>query len=192
MSLMEGCSVKIAVMISILSFSIGGIVGFYLYVSGYAPESVIGMLEDILKFFRPFDPITVLFVYVKNLVAVFIMWLLGFFFIVPSLISLGFNGYLIGYTITYLSLKFSLFFALAGILPHGIFELPALILSGTAGVLAGFSTIKKILAVLGKRNWSFKYGVNQSFKLIKFSIILLIPAAIIEVYVTPIILRFFL
>jgi len=189
---MEVYGLKVAVIFSVISFLIGGILGFYLYINGLSPENVIGTFEDILQFFRPFKITTVLFVYVKNVVAVLIMWLLGFLFIIPSLISLGFNGYIIGYTITYLSFKFSLSFALAGILPHGVFELPALILSGTAGVLAGFSTIKKILAILGKGTWSFKYGAKQSFRLVKYSIILLIPAAIIEVFITPIILEFFL
>lgn len=189
---MEIYDLKIATLISLASFIVGWMLGFYLYFEGSSPETVLGALEDILQFFRPFEVTTVLFVYAKNVVAVLMMWLLGFLFIIPAIISLGFNGYLIGYTVTYLSVKFSLFFALAGILPHGIFELPALILAGVAGTLAGFSTIKKILAILGRGEWSFRYGVSRSFKLVKYSVILLIPAAIIEVYITPIILEFFM
>jgi uncharacterized membrane protein SpoIIM required for sporulation/ABC-type transport system involved in multi-copper enzyme maturation permease subunit len=75
-------------------------------------------------------------------------------------------------------------FLAAFILPHGIFELPAVIIGAAAAVRVGASLINRDRSLtLGEGWWS---AIVDFFKLLIFVVIpLLIIAAIVEVHVTP-------
>jgi len=80
----------------------------------------------------------------------------------------------------------SLGFVLVGLLPHGIFELPALILGqaaalsfGTMAVLALFKTERRNLLLP---------SLKKNLTYLMIALALLLPAAIIETYVTPLLL----
>jgi len=178
---------------AIASFVIGFFIGFIEFVnSGVPPGSAFEFLGELVQFFKPYAIMTVIFIYFKNALAVFIIWLLGAVFMIPSLLGLGFNGYIIGYTTTFIAFRYSLTFALASTLPHGIFEIPAIIMAGAAGAELGLSIIQKILSLFGLSSYSIKVGFKSSFRLVRLSLILLIPAAIIETYITPAIMSYFL
>jgi stage II sporulation protein M len=75
-------------------------------------------------------------------------------------------------------------FLAAFILPHGIFELPAVIIGAGAAVRVGASLINRDRSLtLGEGWWS---AIMDFWKLLFFVVIpLLILAAIFEVHVTP-------
>jgi uncharacterized membrane protein SpoIIM required for sporulation/ABC-type transport system involved in multi-copper enzyme maturation permease subunit len=75
-------------------------------------------------------------------------------------------------------------FIAAFILPHGIFELPAVIIGAAAAVRVGASLINRDRSLtLGEGWWS---AIMDFFKLLIFVVIpLLLIAAIVEVHVTP-------
>jgi len=183
----------IAILLSTISFVIGFFIGSIEFVnSGVPPSSSLGFLGELARFFKPYTIMTVIFIYLKNALAVFTIWLLGAIFMIPSLWGLGFNGYIIGYTTTFVAVKYSLTFALASTLPHGILEIPAIILAGAAGAELGLSIIQKILSLFRQSSHSIKAGLKSSFRFVQVSLILLIPAAIIETYITPLIMSYFL
>jgi len=69
-----------------------------------------------------------------------------------------------------------------GLVPHGLLELPTVFLAATAGTYLGWNHWK---ALAGRENWDWRrtlaYGKRQAL----IVAILLLPAAIIEVFITP-------
>ncbi len=75
---------------------------------------------------------------------------------------------------------------LAGLLPHGIFELPALILGEAAALSFGAVVI---LALFKKeRRNLIPPSLKRNLRYLMIALALLLPAAIIETYVTPLLL----
>ena len=98
------------------------------------------------------------------------------------------NGLIIGFTYTLVTpIQF-----IVGILPHGIFELPATILSLVGAFIITKLEINLLNALFKKH---LKEEINKSDKLVKdivltfiIILVLLIIAAIIEAGVTPMLL----
>ena len=77
-------------------------------------------------------------------------------------------------------------FLLAGLLPHGIFEIPALIM-GEAAALS-FGTMA-IVALFRKRSWKLLIpSLKRNLRYLVIAFALLVPAAIIETYITPLLI----
>jgi stage II sporulation protein M len=80
----------------------------------------------------------------------------------------------------------SIGFVLAGLLPHGVFELPALILGEAAALSFG---VAAMLALFKKERRSLLLpNLKQNLIYILIAFALLLPAAIIEAFVTPLLL----
>ena len=135
---------------------------------------------------------SVVALFLNNLQAMTLSVLYGFipFLFLPAL-SLGVNSVILGVLAAYYSNNsFSLLVLLAGILPHGIFELPALFLS----LGAGLCLCKNINAYIRKN----EKGVMKPLLLniLRTVCILVLPllavAAVMETYVTPLVMSLFL
>jgi stage II sporulation protein M len=74
---------------------------------------------------------------------------------------------------------------LVSILPHGIFEIPAFIMAEAAALSFGLAVMKTLFNVR-KRN-VLGSTFRQGMKYMLIATLLLIPAAIIETYVTPLV-----
>jgi len=72
-----------------------------------------------------------IFIFLHNSTAAFLMIILGLFFGIPPLISIAANGLLAGIVISKAVTQKGIGFTLATILPHGIFEIPAVILAAS-------------------------------------------------------------
>ncbi|MBT7903223.1 stage II sporulation protein M [Candidatus Woesearchaeota archaeon] len=125
-------------------------------------------------------------IFFNNLYVAVLMSLSGLLLLPPFLLLLS-NGLVIG-------LMFDLGFKLAhlngfipiqmvlGIIPHGIFELPALFLSSTLGVAVLLKLIFRKKLFIQFSFWKFARNNLKAF--IEIVILLLLIAAIVEVYVT--------
>jgi stage II sporulation protein M len=80
----------------------------------------------------------------------------------------------------------SLGFVLSGLLPHGVFELPAFIL-GEAAALSFGAMVVLALFKKEKRNLLLP-NLKQNLRYLMMALALLVPAAIIEIYITPLLL----
>ncbi len=116
-------------------------------------------------------------IFVNNSVKILGSIILGIFFGLFPIFSLLVNGYLIGMIAQY----YGPIVFLAGIVPHGIFEIPALLLGAGAGIRLGVIALK--------RRDRLKEETTHSLGLF-FTIIipLLLVAALIETFLTPIIM----
>ena len=108
------------------------------------------------------------------------------FCLVPVL-ALAVNGWLLAFVSAKVVQERSLGFVLAGLLPHGVFEIPAFILGEAAAFSFGAMAI---LALFKKGGGKLLLpGLKQNLKYLLIAFAVLLPAAIIETFVTPLLLK---
>lgn len=76
---------------------------------------------------------------------------------------------------------------LLSILPHGIFEIPAVLVSAAFGIRAGWAWI--LPSAAGRRMQVFKGAVLDNTKLLPLILFVLIIAALVEAFITPALIR---
>jgi len=173
--------------IAILLFSIGLAIGLAtpLSIAGLMSEE-IAALEELSRILVPFSFLTVILIFIKNVSALVVSFVLSPILCLAPILSLTVNGWLLAFISSAVVQEESLGFVLAALLPHGIFELPALII-GQAAALS-FGTMA-ILALLRKRRRSLLLpNLKQNLRYLLVALALLLPAAIIETYITPLLI----
>jgi len=114
----------------------------------------------------------------NNLRVAVVNLLLGITLLAPLGIT-WFNGFIVGSIATYGDVNRNIIL----LLPHGVIELTAILYSAALGLRIGVEFTKKILFKRGAPLEAFKYALSK-FKLI---FLLLLIAAFVESYVTPLI-----
>jgi len=115
---------------------------------------------------------------IKSLGAIVLGILLG----IPPFFFLVANGFMVGVIATALKSSLGWGIIAASLAPHGIIEIPALVLSSALGLKIGWESLK----YLTRRKSSVKAQLRHSIRVyLKWIIIGLLVAAIIEVFVTP-------
>ncbi len=131
------------------------------------------------------------FLIINNLLASLLMLLLGAMLGLPTMLGLFFNGALLGSAVTMLGREGVpiLNFLLLGVLPHGIFELPAFFTCAALGLKLGFHLLFPLPSK--NRRESIKFIWKEFTAVFPLVIMLIITAAVIEVMVTPVLLVMF-
>jgi len=153
-------------------------------------------LEDIAplgEFLEDFDTLSsgaVFFIIlVNNIIALVFSFCMAPIFGIVPLLAVALNGFVIGVVGALVIEQESLGFLAAGLLPHGIFEIPALIIGFSAaiylGTTLGLSLFKRELRAV------LLPTLISSLKFLGIAIALLVPAALVETFVTPLILNLF-
>lgn len=129
----------------------------------------------------------------NNLLASGLMVVLGLIpFLFLPLVAIAENAFLIGVMFAGAGLMGVSGLDLAvGLIPHGIFELPALFLSVGLGVWLCMESVKKILGRNKERSYFSMIAETCRFFVLVI-IPLLIAAALVEAYITPMIMRWVL
>jgi len=121
----------------------------------------------------------------NNSVACLLIFLSGFIPVfLPTLAIICFNGAIIGIIMAYLKFNGNsvMEFLLAGVVPHGIFEIPAIILAGALAVTITLGVYQK----LDNRRFPLKSVILDAFKTFLFVCLpLLLIAALVESFITP-------
>lgn len=160
---------------SIILFILSAIIG-YLFHSrlSFLDNLIKGILETAQNL-RGLD--LIVFIFRNNLKASFYFLFLGIIFSIIPLINSITNGLLIGYVAEKV-ISSSSIIQLWRLLPHGIFELPAIFISAGLGIKLGVS-----LAHLTSKEGKKEIKENLKMSIITFFLViipLLIIAAIIE------------
>jgi stage II sporulation protein M len=121
----------------------------------------------------------------NNLEACVLLFLGGASFGILTILILSLNGILIGSVMEIVHKDHSVIFVAAAILPHGIFEIPAFILSGSFGILLAQSLITEWYN--GGDAAQDARGFARLF--IVYVVPLVLIAAFIEAFITPIIIH---
>ena len=180
---------KLWLVLAVFLFGIGLAWGLLARVdtAGLLTES-LAAVEDLSDFVAGLSqPSVFLFIFLKNVSAVVMGFVLSPFFCLVPVAALVLNGGILGLVGAMVVQEKSLGYLLAAVMPHGIFELPALFIGeaaalsfGTAALLALFSKERRELLLP---------NLKQNAKYLALAIILLLPAALIEAYLTPLLVR---
>lgn len=181
-------SYKWWILIAILLFVVGLIFGFT------APTGIKNLLaEDIASLEELSDvlvslplALTALFIFIKNAIVLLLSFVFSPILCLMPILALTVNGWVIAFVSTIITKEESLGYLLAGLLPHGIFEISAFIL-GEAAALS-FGTMVIIALFRKEKRDLLLPNLKQNARYLAIALALLLPAAIIEVYVTPLLL----
>jgi len=161
-------------LIVLFLFLFSAIIGFLfpVFFVEFIEEFVRGLIEKTsgMNFFQ-----LLIFIFQNNLTCAFFGMIFGLILgLFPILIS-SLNGYILGF-VANKSVEATNFFSLLSLIPHGIFEIPALIISlGLVLRLGSFVFIRE------KRKEKFFYDFENSLRVFLFIVVpLLLIAAIIE------------
>ena len=145
-----------------------------------ALEELAGLLATLPQF------VVLIIIFIKNVTTLLLSFIFSPIFCLMPIFALTVNGWLIALVSAAVAQEKSLGFVLAGLLPHGVFELPALILGEAAALSFGAVAI---LALFKKeRRKLLLPNLKENLRYLLIALALLLPAAIIETYVTPLLL----
>ena len=175
------------------------VVVIFLFAAGIAlglasPSGSPGMLPEETTVFQSFVdtigklPLGLMFAFIllKNISAVLISFVLSPLFLVMPIASLVTNGWLIGAVANTVVAQRSVGYLLLGVLPHGVFELPALFIGQAAALSFGVAAIRA--AFDRSRRAELTISLRTNLKYVGVAAVLFLPAALIETYVTPLLL----
>jgi stage II sporulation protein M len=152
----------------------------------YLGERMPGeVLEELLKPFPELKgmslPSIFLFILANNALKSLVWMVLGILFGIPPLIFTAFNGFFLGWFSYSISRERGMLFTLAALVPHGVVEIPAILLSMAAGLGIGYQLINRL-----RGRGGLGAEIKGALKLFMRRIVpLLILAALVEVIVTP-------
>jgi stage II sporulation protein M len=148
-------------------------------------------IEQYVQFYKPYDVLTVLFLFSKNTLTASLAFLLApVLLVVPAGILL-LNGFMVGMVGSALTNHASLVVAVAALAPHGIFELPALVFACAGGLRFGLAAFRKAISVWEHKPYSLSREFMWAWRLFIISTMMLLAAAIMETYVTPFVVGYF-
>ena len=145
-------------------------------------------MENLAKFINSL-PAWAMFVIIllKNMSAVIFSFILSPLFLIVPVFSLVFNGWVIGVVSNQVIAQHSIGYLLAGLLPHGIFEIPALFIGEAAAFGFGIAIMRAVVSPNQREQLPAKLKSNLKYLVI--SLVILVPAALMETFVTPLLLR---
>lgn len=174
------------IFIAIFLFSLGLAFGFATPSRFLSGE--VAAIKELGAFLTSLPPVLLfLFLLLKNASALALSFLLSPILCLMPIMTLTLNGWLLAFVSAEVAQEKSLGFVLAGVLPHGIFELPALIL-GEAAALS-FGAMATIALLKKESRGLLLPNLKQNLRYLLAALALLVPAAIIEAFITPLLLR---
>lgn len=162
----------------------------FLYGRVYSSNQVINSNFPELDFIKNLPPILLfLIIFLNNSIKALLAIYLGVIFGLFPLYFMAANGFIIGIFLDSVAKNEGIKYFLAGIIPHGILELSAIILASAYGLWLGWLYFKKWIR---KEKVDTKTALRFCWQKY-YTIILpvLLAAAILEAYLTPIVIKHF-
>lgn len=175
--------------ISFVLFAVGIAIG-----ATYTPfhELLDSQLEQLsrtasqLNSMKNAEIMMMVFIFINNTVKSIAIVFLGAAFAVVPIFFLVFNGMVIGYLLMTLDAQgvSVIEVVVKGLLPHGVLEIPAIVIAAAYGIRFGMLVLRKCVPSLwGKRE--IVPFLQMTLPLMLFLTIVLFAAALIEVTLTP-------
>ncbi len=176
-------SIRVYIGLSVFLFALTALMGYY--TAAYIPEIASEWAEqlEMLKWIMDQPPVLIMMIiFLKNLLACAVSVLLGLGLGLMPLLVVTNNGFMIGIVSYSVIQKEGVLYLLAGILPHGIIELPVVLLSIAVGFRLGYlvalSIFREKVDLVGE--------TRTAVRLLLFRFMpLLLLAAFIETFITP-------
>jgi stage II sporulation protein M len=144
-------------------------------------------LDEMAGIIAPLPQIALfIFILLKNISVIVLSFILSPLLCIFPIFTLVINGGVIGLVSAIIIEEESLPFLLAGLLPHGVLELPALIMGEAVALSFGIAVLR---GIFGKEKRDIiMTNLKGNLKYLAISVGLLFAAAIIETFVTPVLL----
>ena len=180
-------SYKRWIFVAVGLFAIGMAVGLVIPtdVADFLAED-LATLEELGIIFGPFQISTAIFIFLKNVSALLLSFIFSPILCLIPVLALIANGLVLSFVSALVVQEESLGLLLAALLPHGIFELPALIIGEAAALSFGAMAIVALISKK-KRN-QLPPNLKRNLRYLMLAFVLLLPAAIIETYISPLFL----
>ena len=179
------------IFVAVFLFGIGLLLGFTVGlelpggIDDFLAED-LAALEQLAAILQPFQVSTAVFIFLKNVSALLLSFIFRPILCLLPILTLTVNGWLLAFISAIVIEEESLGLLLAGLLPHGVLELPALIIGEAAALSFGAMVMLALFQKEKKKRLLF--ALKQNAKYLGIAIALLLPAAIIETYLTPLLL----
>jgi stage II sporulation protein M len=154
--------------------------------NGSTLEELVQTLKPIVDSLGSLGPVAlILFIFLNNAIKALISMVLGIIVGLPTLFFVGTNGFIIGVTIAALHSHVGYGIIAASLVPHGIIEIPILLLTSALGLKIGAESVRFLTGQVS----SVKSHLVRSLQIyVKWVLACLFVAAIIEVLITPLII----
>jgi len=185
------------ILVGVILFVIGCIAGYIVYLNdpglgNLEGSSIFSGLEQKISFFQSLNILgKILFIFLNNLlvalISIFLGAILGLF---PIFIALM-NGFVVGIVAGKVLESNGIGYLLVGLVPHGIFEIPAILISIGLGLKFGYLIVNTIISILlGKptKDNEFKLFFRELKPAFKIILILLCIGAFVEILITPLLI----
>jgi len=190
-------------LLSFLAFGLGVFLGDYVSISGVKSYLlsigyVSGRGNPNVIFPQVLPPVLGADIFLNNWLVSIATGLAGIGFGAPSLATILFNGFILGILVPLSTLTM----LLAAILPHGVIEIPSLILAGSMGMKLGYAALRRLFGGNPAKHSdaetlsvSSDDYLSRTLRQTVYVVVGLAPlfliAGLIEADVTPIIMRMF-
>jgi len=146
-------------------------------------EQFLHQFSSELGFIKFLPPIVIfLVIFLNNSIKALIAMILGIFFGLVPVFFVFINGFLVGLVLYTVGLKMGLKKVLMMILPHGIIEIPAIILACSYGLWLGRMFYRRITGDRISIRSCIDVALSYYFRVV---VPMLIVAAFVEAYITP-------
>lgn len=143
----------------------------------------LASLGELGRILTPFTFTMFIFIFIKNAVALLFSFAFSPILAIVPVATLVLNGWILGLVSTTVMEQESLGFVLAGLLPHGVIELAALFIGEAAALSFG---IMAVIALFKKeKRGRLLPSLRQNLRYLAIALLLMLPAAAIETYLTP-------
>ena len=180
---------RIYLALSMGLFGLGALIGTaMIYYFPQMADRLEASVAGFVKIFRGLPPLQLAgAIFLNNAIKTLLVIALGVLFGVATIVFLVVNGAALG-IVFYLSVQARGWWSsLLVIVPHGVLELPAVLLGASIGLLLGRHSVNRLL---GKAQTSFGKELARA---LAFFIVVIIPllvvAALVEAFVTPALAR---
>ena len=146
----------------------------------------LAALEELGTILGPFKVSTAAFIFVKNVSVLLFSFIFSPILCLLPILALTVNGWVLSFVSAAVVQEESLGLLLTALLPHGIIELPAIIIGEAAALSFGSMAIIALISK-EKRN-QLPPNLKQNLRYLMVACVLLLPAAIIETYISPLFL----
>ncbi|MFC2012856.1 stage II sporulation protein M [Chloroflexota bacterium] len=175
-------SYKRWLLVSTAIFVAGLLLGLVTPVDLLMTDEAMAYIGELAEVIVPFSAATAVFIFVKNALVLLFSFALSPLLCLMPVLSLTLNGVVVTLLSGVVIQEESLGFLLMGLLPHGILEIPALIMGQAAALSFG---VMVILAIFRReKRAALLPNLKQNLKYLAIAVALFLPAAFIETYVT--------
>ena len=146
------------------------------------------IVKDIVGDTLTFDASLMIRIFVNNITAAFVMMFGGIVLGLIPFFAILFNGFVIGYVVTASLLTASMgtlesvYLTFSTIIPHGIFEIPAILFSAALGLRFGIEWMQQNNT--NTRGMIFRKNFISALACVPLLVIILFIAAGIEVFIS--------